>query len=104
MGDLFFFRKLFTPTVIQFIFWIWLALIWLGALGSGIALMTQGGIFILLGLIEFIAIGFIGTVVARVSCELVIVFFQIHSELVAMRTGTPPESHGFPVAPAAPRT
>src|SRR5580658_1305171 len=88
--DFFFFKKLITPTVIQVIFWIWLAGIWLGALGSGIALMSQGGFLILVGLIEFLLIGVLGSIFARVSCEVVIVFFQIHAELVAMRTGTHP--------------
>jgi|HubBroStandDraft_1064217.scaffolds.fasta_scaffold462370_1 hypothetical protein len=101
--DFFFFKKLITPTVIQVIFWIWLAGIWLGALGSGIALMSQGGFLILVGFIEFLLIGVLGSIFARVSCEVVIVFFQIHAELVAMRTGTHPGTGaGFPVAPAAP--
>ncbi len=101
--DFLFFNKLITPTVIQVIFWIWLAGIWLGALGSGIALMSQGGVMILFGLVEFLIFGILGSIFARVGCELIIVVFQIHSELVAMRTGTAPGTGaGFPVTPAPP--
>jgi|SRR5580692_10257834 hypothetical protein len=101
--DFLYFRKLITPTVIQVIFWIWLAGIWLGALVTGIGLMSQGGVMILLGLIEFLVAGILGSIFARVSCELIMVIFQIHAELVAMRTGTHPGTGaGFPVTPSAP--
>jgi hypothetical protein len=98
-----YFNKLITPTVIQVIFWIWLVGIWLGALASGIMMMSQGGVLILVGLIQFLIVGILGSIFARVSCELIMVIFQIHAELVAMRTGTHPGTGpGFPVTPSAP--
>jgi hypothetical protein len=102
--DFFFFKRMITPAVIQVVFWIWLAGIWLGALGSGITLMSQGGVMILIGLIEFLIVGVLGSIFARVSCELVMIIFEIHAELVAMRTGSRPDmGAGFPVTPAAPK-
>jgi len=76
MSEVFFFRKLYTPTFIQFIFWLWLAAIWAGALVGGIAIMSQGGIMILLGLIYIPVVGILGTILARIGCEILIVIFR----------------------------
>jgi hypothetical protein len=94
MNDFLSFRKMITPIFIQFIFWIFVVLMVI----SGLVTMFQGGMGILTGLLVII----IGPFVARIYCELLIIMFRIYDELVAIRTGTPPSGHGFPVMPAQP--
>jgi hypothetical protein len=105
MKEFFFFHKMFTRSFIQFIYWLFLAVAWIGALALGITLMSQGGVMILAGLVAFVLIGLVYSIGARIWCELMIVIFEIHAELVAIRGAVaPPVPHpaGFPVTPAAP--
>ena len=100
MSDFLSFRRMLTPAIIQVIFWIWLGLVWLGALFGGIALMSQGGAAILGGLLYFAIAGVVGSIAVRVICEVIILGFQIHSELVAIRTGSAvPGDHTTGFAP-----
>jgi hypothetical protein len=107
MNEFLSFRRMITPTIIQVLFWIWLVMVWLGALVGGFALMAQGGAAILGGLFYLVFAGVFGSIVVRVMCELIILGFQIHGELVAIRTGSAtPGGHGTGFAPvmAAPST
>jgi len=67
------FRRFVTPAVIQVVFWLLI----LANLFYSIYLMTNGGWAILIG---FIAI-FLGSLMIRVYCELVILLFRIYDSL-----------------------
>jgi len=67
------FRRFVTPAVIQVVFWLLI----LANLFYSIYLMTNGGGAILIG---FIAI-FLGSLMIRVYCELVILLFRIYDSL-----------------------
>jgi hypothetical protein len=97
MNDFLAFRKFITPVFIQVIFWLFVIMIVLAGLFS----MFQGGSAIFSGLLMII----VGPLIVRMYCELLILFFRIYDELVAIRTGTPPGggAAGFPVMPAAPQ-
>jgi hypothetical protein len=72
-GEFLSFRKFVTPAVIQVVFWLGI----LANLGWSIWIMTTGGINILVG---FIAI-FLGSLLVRVYCELIILLFRIYDSL-----------------------
>src|SRR5580658_1447244 len=97
MQDFLAFRKFITPIFIQIIFWIGVVVYVI----AGIAVMTQGGPAVLMGILVLL----IGPIFWRIWCELLMVIFQIYGELVRIRThtlgDTPPVS-GFPVIPVAP--
>ena len=96
MNDFLSFRKFITPLFIQIIFWLFVIMVVI----AGLISMFQGGAAIFSGLIMII----VGPLFVRMYCELLILFFRIYDELVAIRTGTPPGSPtGFPVMPVAPQ-
>jgi hypothetical protein len=72
-GEFLSFRKFVTPAVIQIVFWLLILanLVW------SIIIMTGGGWNILIG---FIAI-FLGSLMIRVYCELIILLFRIYDSL-----------------------
>ncbi|MBM3146891.1 MAG: DUF4282 domain-containing protein [Actinobacteria bacterium] len=72
-GEFLSFRKFVTPAVIQIVFWLLILanLVW------SIIIMTNGGWSILIG---FIAI-FLGALMIRVYCELIILLFRIYDSL-----------------------
>jgi hypothetical protein len=92
MGEFLAFRKFVTPLVIVILFWLGV----IGAVISAFGMMSQGGIYILAGLVWLVA----GPLLVRIYCELLILLFRIYDELVAMRTGVPPPGQGFPVIQA----
>ena len=95
MGDFLNFRKFITPLVIQILFWLGVALAVIGAL----YVMLQGGVMILVGLFLLI----LWPLGVRIYCELLILLFRIYDELVAMRTGVPPQAQaGFEIFPSSP--
>jgi hypothetical protein len=67
------FRRFVTPAVIQVIFWLLI----LANFVFSIYTMTLGGWSILIG---FIAI-FIGSLMIRVYCELIMLFFRIYDSV-----------------------
>lgn len=98
MNDFLSFRKFITPLFIQIIFWLFVIMVVI----AGLISMFQGGAAIFSGLIMII----VGPLFVRMYCELLILFFRIYDELVAIRTGTPPGAGGgaaFPVMPVAPQ-
>ena len=96
MNDFLSFRKFITPLFIQIIFWLFVIMVVI----AGLLSMFQGSSAIFTSLIMII----VGPLFVRMYCELLILFFRIYDELVAIRTGTPPGGGGgFPVMPAAPQ-
>jgi hypothetical protein len=107
------FRKMITPVFIQIIFWIGVAVIEIGCLITIIAAAaggspqtqqtpfgpvtqqpTGGGAgAVIAGLLGMLVL----PIIWRIYCELLIVIFKIHSELVAIRGGEAPLGQGFPV-------
>ncbi len=78
------FDELIAPTVISVVYWIVIAAIIIGALGS-----------IFTGFRGFI-VGIIGAVVAlilwRVYCEIILIVFRIHAQLAEIARNTTPTS------------
>ncbi|WP_067727575.1 DUF4282 domain-containing protein [Oceanobacillus damuensis] len=67
------FDKMLTPTLIKVLFWIGVAF----SVLTGLIMMFDGGFAVILGLITII----VGPIIARVYCELLIIFFKIHESL-----------------------
>lgn len=84
MNDFLRFETMITPFVIQALFWIAVVI----TVISGIVEMTQGGWSILAGLLIII----LGPLLARIYCEILIVFFRINDHLRAIQhnTAAPP--------------
>ncbi len=80
MGDFLRFETMITPVVIQVIFWIAVVI----AIIAGIVQMINGGWAVLTGLLTII----LGPLIARIYCELVIVFFRINDHLRAIQHNT----------------
>ena len=107
------FRKMITPMFIQIIFWVGTVVIAISGLvsmftggsrtttisspfgGPPITQTTSGSGGFFVGLLIIV----IGPIMWRVYCELLIVIFKIHSELVAIREASGPQGQGFPVIP-----
>ena len=83
MQEFFSFRKMITPTIIRFIFWIGSGLAVIGGLVAlfsnlgryGSAVSAVGGLLTI----------FIGPVIVRIVCEQVILFFRINETLSEIR-------------------
>lgn len=71
------FDKMITPTIIKFLFWIGVIL----TLIAGVAMLFQGGVSSLLGILTIV----IGPLFIRLYCELLIVIFKIHENIVVIR-------------------
>jgi hypothetical protein len=84
MQEFFSFRKMITPTIIRFIFWIGSGLMVIAGLVAlfsnlgryGSAASAIGGLLTI----------FIGPVVVRIACEQVILFFRINETLSDIRS------------------
>ncbi len=85
MNDWFNFEKMITPAIIKGLFIILAALALLEGCGMilvGLATLNRGGLLmILLGLAWLV----IGPILSRIYCELLIVVFLIHDNLVEIR-------------------
>jgi hypothetical protein len=80
------FKKMFTPIVIQILFWIGVVLttvIGLISIIGGLASHYGGGGAVLGGLIMLL----VGPIIVRVQCELIIVIFRILDVLTDIRDG-----------------
>ncbi len=93
MNDFLSFRRMITPVFIQVIFWLFVAISVIGGLalllgGNTGGERTVGFLYLL-----------IGPLLARVYCEIVIVFFRMYETLkdIRDRTGT-----GAPTPPPPP--
>jgi hypothetical protein len=80
------FKKLITPQVITFIYWLLIA----GSVIAGIAVMNMG--YRSMTFIQFlVGLGtiVIGIVVTRIWCELLIVLFKMNEALQDIRSSKP---------------
>ena len=80
MGDFIRFESMITPAVIQVIFWIAVVI----AVIAGIVQIGHGGVGIITGLLTII----FGPLVARIYCEILIIFFRINDHLRAIQHNT----------------
>jgi hypothetical protein len=82
MGDFLRFETMITPAVIQVIFWIAVVVTVIG----GFIELFQGGWGVIRGLLTII----LGPLVARIYCELIILWFRIHDHLRQIEHNTQP--------------
>ena len=82
MGDFLKFETMITPFVIQVIFW--LAVVVLIIAGVVQIVASEGGGGIITGLATII----LGPILARIYCEIIIVFFRINDHLRAIQHNT----------------
>ena len=80
MGDFLKFETMMTPFVIQAIFWIAVVILVI----VGILQIADGGNGIWTGLATII----VGPILARIYCEIIIVFFRINDHLRAIQHNT----------------
>jgi hypothetical protein len=73
------FRKMITPVIIQVVFWVGVVIcIIMGLLSIAVGLSQYGsGAAVIVGLLYI----FIGPVVVRIYCELLILFFRMNESL-----------------------
>ncbi len=82
MGNFLRFETMITPFVIQAIFWI--AVVILIIVGIIQIVASDGGVGIVTGLATII----LGPLLARIYCEIIIVFFRINDHLRAIQQNT----------------
>ena len=80
MGDFLKFETMMTPFVIQVIFWIAVVILVI----LGILQIIQGDSAIWTGLATII----VGPILARIYCEIIIIFFRINDHLRAIQHNT----------------
>jgi len=79
MGDFLSFRRFFTPTLIQVVFWIGVGV----CVVEGITMIaSSAGAFARgIGIVNGLLVLFVGPVVVRVLCEVLMAIFRIHDSL-----------------------
>lgn len=80
------FRKMITPSIIQIVFWIGVALCVIGGIISIIGGATTkygGGAAVLYGILLL----FLGPLGIRICCEFIIVVFRINDTLTEIKGG-----------------
>jgi hypothetical protein len=102
MMDFLDFKQMITPTFIRIIFLIGVVLsviFGLGMIVAGAQSRLGGGGLMFMGVLYL----FVGPLVCRIYCELLIVIFRVLDELTAIRQHlAPPTGQGFPVIPLPP--
>jgi hypothetical protein len=84
MKDFLAFRTMLTPIIIQIIFWLGVFISVIAGIAyilSGYSAQYSGGQQVLVGLLLL----FVGPVVVRIYCELLIIFFRINETLTEIR-------------------
>lgn len=82
MNEYLTFRKMITPVVIQVVFWLGIVGVIVAGFGAMFAPAPYGGFFKGLMILIF------GTLLWRIYCELVIVFFQMNDAMGEIRKNT----------------
>lgn len=82
MNEYLTFRKMITPTVIQVVFWLGLLVVLVSGVGAMFAGEMGGGFFKGLAILVF------GSLLWRIYCELIIVFFSMNDSLAQIRKNT----------------
>lgn len=93
MEDYLRFRKMITPLIIQVLFWIGVVVsIVAGILTiiSGAQAPVGGGMMIFSGIVWL----FLGPLVTRIYCELVIIFFSINQNILEVRKALEKDESG----------
>ncbi len=80
MKDFFTFRRMLTPWLINLLFW----LVTLAVMGTGIVDVFKGEV------LKGLEIMFIGPILVRIMCEIVIVFFRMNETLTDIRNKNTP--------------
>jgi len=81
------FDEMVTPLIIKIIYWIGVVLVVLSGLGTiiaGIGSPFGGGMLVIVGLLTIV----IGPFLVRIWCEIMIVLFEIHKNLVEINRKT----------------
>jgi hypothetical protein len=91
LADFLSFRRMITPIIVQIIFWIGTVMSLLAG-GSLIVLAVMGNGGLISGIYGLLML-FVGPLVTRIQCELLIVFFQIHKTLIEIRDKTEASNH-----------
>ncbi|MBY0524286.1 MAG: DUF4282 domain-containing protein [Gemmataceae bacterium] len=91
--DFLLFRKLIAPVLVQVLFWIGvLGCIVVGGLmfATVLALLNRGATFgiVVWPLLSTLAVWFLGPLVIRVFCEVLILFFRMNDTLTAIKNAT----------------
>jgi membrane associated rhomboid family serine protease len=83
MEDFLQFRKMITPVIIKILFWIGVAVCVIGGLVYMIAMISSRAA--LAGVFGGLLFMFLGPVMVRIYCELLILFFRINDTLTEIR-------------------
>ena len=78
------FDEMVTPVIIKILYWISIALVVLSGLVTIISGISGGGITVIVGLLTIV----IGPFLVRIWCEMMIVLFEIHKNLVEINRKT----------------
>ena len=89
MGDFLAFRRMITPVIIQALFWIGVAGSFIGGIVFIVLAATQH--YIGVGLLVGFGVMIIGPFLVRINCELLILSFRIHDNLVEINNSTKPK-------------
>lgn len=83
IGEFLAFRKMITPVVIQIVFWVGVAISVIMGLISIAAGLSQfgSGVLVIVGLLYI----FIGPLIVRIYCELLILFFRMNESLTEIK-------------------
>ena len=84
MGKFFKFEKMVTPIIIQIIFWLgFLGSIVAGFFMIGFGIISSSGSFfnVLIGILSL----FLGPIIIRIYCEMLIVVFKMQQSLMSIR-------------------
>lgn len=87
VGDFLLFRRMITPLIIQVLFWVGVVVSVIAGLIMIVAGATDdygGGEQVLIGLLAL----FLGPIVVRIWCELLILFFRMNETLTEIRNNT----------------
>lgn len=92
MGGFLKFEKMITPFIIQLIFWLGVIGSIIGGLGTIVfGLMADSGV--LLQVITGLLMMFIGPIVIRIYCELLMVIFSMQRALISIRDSVATPHH-----------
>jgi hypothetical protein len=82
-GEFLAFRKMITPVIIQIVFWVGVVICIISGLVAIAAAMTPygSGYTVIIGLLYI----FIGPLLVRIYCELLILFFRMNESLTEIK-------------------
>lgn len=84
MGNFLSFDKMITPTIIKIFFWIGILFVIIASffmVGYGALSKSSSLVFVLIGIMNL----FLGTLMVRIYCEMLIVIFKMQESLLQIR-------------------